>query len=568
MLLQDQLADLITKAVRKAQKKGDLPNLQLPDVVVNRPRHDDQGDFSCALALQIIRDVNNALKAQDAGRMSPIQVAENIVRRLDSADYLGEIEVVKPGFINMYLDPGWLAAQVGVIVEQGADYFTLALGHGESVQVEFVSANPTGPLHFGGARNAAIGDTLARLLEASDYKVQREYYVNDRGTQVDIFGETLWRRYQQLHGIDIDIPEEGYPGAYMIDYARGIQADHGDSLLSLTGEEAIPRFCVLGLAAVAGELATDLGAMRVYFDNWFSENSLYEDGTFAHVNAILRDKGDLYLKDDAVWFSASKYLAKSDRDEVFIRSNGEPGYYASDIAYHYNKFVTRGFDKVIDVWAVDHQNQAARMPAMLKALDVDPDRLTIVLYDLVTLKRGGVEIKLSKRSGEIVTMREVLEEVGADAARYFLLSHSNEARIDFDIELAVAQSSENPAYYIQYGHARVSSILRKAEDIELFYSDADLSLLTHAAELALLDKMLKLPEVVNEAMERLSPHHLPHYALDLAKTFTKFYDACRVLSDDPADEELSKARLQLVQATKIALAHILDLMGMSAPEVM
>jgi arginyl-tRNA synthetase len=567
-MLQTQLANVIYKAARKAQKKGDLPKFELPAVTLNRAKREGQGDFSTALALQIIRQVNNARKAKGERTLSPLQVAEIIARRMEQVDFIGKVEPAKPGFLNLTIDPVWLAAQAGEITKLGAQYFQVELGKGARVQVEFVSANPTGPLHFGGARNAAIGDTLARLLENSGYEVQREYYINDRGTQVDIFGETLWRRYQQLHSIDAAIPADGYPGAYMLDYARTIQAEHGDSLLALSDEEAIPRFRALGLAIVTAELAKDLGMMQVYFDNWFSEQSLYEDGTFEHISAILREQGDLYLKDGAVWFAASKYLPKSERDEVFIRSNGEPGYYASDIAYHYNKFVTRGFDRVIDVWAVDHQNQAARMPAMLKALDIDPARLTVVLYDLVTLKRGGKEVKLSKRSGEIVTMREVLEEVGPDAARYLLLSRSNEARIDFDIDLAVAESSENPVYYVQYAHARVSSILRKAREAGVDFTDADLSLLACPEELALLQKMLQLPEIVAEAVQRLAPHHLPHYALDLAKTFTKFYDACRVLSTDPAELEISRARLTLVRATQIELAYVLGLMGMNAPDVM
>lgn len=567
-MLQDQIIELLYQATRKAQKKGDLPKFELPAITVNRPKHAEQGDWSCALPLQIVRQVNNALKEKGEGRSNPLQIAETIIHRLPPNPILARAEAAKPGFINMFLNPTWLASQTGEIVQQGADYFRLPLGKGGRVQVEFVSANPTGPLHFGGARNAVIGDTIARLLENNGYQVQREYYINDRGTQMNIFAKTLWRRYQQLHGLDVEIPTDGYPGAYMIDYARKIQAEHGDTLLELDEELAIPRFRELGLEAVIAELKEDLAMMRVYFDNWFSEQSLYEDGTFEHVSTLLREQGDLYVKDDAVWFRASRYLPKSDRDEVFIRSNGEPGYYASDIAYHYNKFITRGFDWVINVWAVDHQNQAARMPAMLKALGIDPERLTIVLYDLVTLKRGGQEIKISKRSGEIVTMREVLEEVGADAARYLLLSHSNEARIDFDIELAVAQSNENPVYYVQYAHARVSSILRKAREQGLSWDEADLNLLQEEAELALLNKMLQIPEVVKEAIERLSPHLLPHYALELARTFTKFYDACRVLSSDPADTELSRARLQLVQATQIALAYVLDLMGMSVPEVM
>ncbi len=565
MMIQTQLEDLIQQALKKAQKKGDLPKFPMPPVTVSRPRREGQGDYSSALPLQIVKPVNNALKAQQAGKLSPMQIGEILIKRLPEADFLDRAEVAKPGFINLILSPDWLARQAGVISAEGPAYYHVDLGQGRKVQVEFVSANPTGPLHFGGARNAAIGDALSRLLENSGYQVQREYYVNDRGTQMDTFSLTLWRRYQQLFGLDVDIPADGYPGAYMIEYAKKIQAEYGDSLLDLTEEEVLVRFRELGLKIVLDEMAQDLALMNVVFDTWFSEQSLFDDGTFARVFSILSEQGDLYEKDGAVWFRASKYLG-GDRDEVFVRSNGDPGYFAGDLTYHYHKFIVRGFDWVINVWAVDHQNQAKRLPPSLKAFDIDPDRLTIVLYDLVTLKRGGKEIKISKRSGELITIREVLEEVGADAARYFLLSHSNEARIDFDIDLAVAQSSENPVYYIQYAHARSSSILRKAADAGLSPSDAHLDLLTCTEELALIRKMLQLPEIVVNAAEHLAPHHLPHYALELAKIYTNFYGHCRVI--DPEQRELTEARLMLVQAAKTTLAYVLDLMGMSAPEVM
>jgi arginyl-tRNA synthetase len=566
-MLPDLLADLITRAVAAAQTAGDLPTTPSPAVVVTRPKQADKGDFSCALALQMARPVNDALVAAGKARLTPVQIAETIAARLPEAPCLQRVEVAAPGFVN-FLSPLWLAQQAAEIAGHGAAWFRPALATPARIQVEFVSANPTGPLHFGGARNAAIGDTLARLLAAAGAEVKREYYINDRGAQVDIFAATLWRRYQQLFGLDVSIPTDGYPGAYMIDYARAIQSEHGEGFLPLPEAEAIPIFRRLGLGLVMAELADDLGRMAVFFDTWFSEQSLYDSGTFQRVGDILQRQGDLYEKDGATWFLASRYLPKSDRDEVFIRSNGEPGYYASDIAYHYHKLVTRGFDRVIDVWAVDHQNQAARMPAMMKALGLDPNRLTIVLYDLVTLKRGGVEVKISKRQGEIITMREVLDEVGSDAARFLLLNHSNEARIDFDLDLAVAQSSENPVYYVQYAHARVASILRKAAEQGLDFSRADLTLLVHPAEQMLLAKMLQLPEIIAEAIRFLAPHHLPHYALDLAKTFTAFYDACRVLSSDPADAAITLARLTLVQAFKITLAYLLDLMGMSAPEMM
>ncbi|HID33465.1 MAG TPA: arginine--tRNA ligase [Anaerolineae bacterium] len=567
MMIQTHIEDIIRQALKKAQKKGDLPRFDTPAITVTRPRREGQGDYSTALPLQIVKPVNNALKALGASKRSPMQIGEILIKRLPQADFLDRAELAKPGFINFHLSPVWLAQQAGAIVQQGPEYYKVDLGGGKRAQVEFVSANPTGPLHFGGARNAAIGDTLARLLEHSGYQVQREYYVNDRGTQMVTFAMTLWRRYQQLFGMDVEIPPNGYPGAYMMDYAEKIKAEYGDHLLSLPEEEIPIRFRELGLKIVLDELKNDLALMDVHFDEWFSEQSLYDEGVFARVFAILSEQGDLYEKDGAVWFKASKYIG-GDRDEVFIRSNGEPGYFASDLAYHYHKFILRDFDWVIDVWAVDHQNQAKRLPPSMKAFGVDPERLTIVLYDLVTLKRGGKEVKISKRSGEIITMREVLEEVGADAARYFLLSHSNEARIDFDIDLAVAQSSENPVYYIQYAHARASSILRKAAAAGFAPSDAHLDLLTCPEELALVRKMLQLSEVVLFAIERLSPHHLPHYALDLAKTYTNFYGHCRVISDDPAQKDLTEARLMLVRAAQVTLAYVLGLMGMTAPETM
>jgi arginyl-tRNA synthetase len=565
MMIQTQLEDLVRQALKKAQKKGDLPKFPTPPITVTRPRREGQGDYSSALPLQIVKQVNNALKEKQAGKLAPMQIGEILIKRLPDVDFLDRAEVAKPGFINLTLSPEWLARQAGVISAEGPAYYHVDLGQGRKVQVEFVSANPTGPLHFGGARNAAIGDALSRLLENSGYQVQREYYVNDRGTQMNTFALTLWRRYQQLFGLDVDIPADGYPGAYMIEYANKIKAEHGDSLLTLPEEEIAPRFRELGLKIVLDEMAHDLSLMNVTFDSWFSEQSLFDDGTFARVYAILREQNDLYEKDGAIWFKASKYIG-GDRDEVFVRSNGDPGYFAGDLTYHYHKFIIRGFDWVINVWAVDHQNQAKRLPPSLKAFDIDPDRLTIVLYDLVTLKRGGKEIKISKRSGEIITMREVLEEVGADAARYFLLSHSNEARIDFDIDLAVAQSSENPVYYIQYAHARSASILRKAADSGLAPDDANLNLLTCPEELALIRKMLQLPEIVVNAAEHLAPHHLPHYALDLAKTYTNFYGHCRVI--DPEQKELTEARLMLVQAAKTTLAYVLNLMGMTAPDQM
>jgi len=380
------------------------------------------------------------------------------------------------------------------------------------------------------------------------------------------FGESLYARYAQLLGRDEPMPEDGYMGQYMVEYARRIVEEHGDTFLALPREEAVQKLTDLGLNMVLEELKQDLAALGVRFDNWFSERSLYEDGTFEQVLALLREKGLIYEKEGALWFAATQ--VGGPKDEVLVRSSGEPGYFASDIAYHYNKFVIRGFDWVIDVWAVDHQGHVPRMKAVMKALGVDPDRLTILLYNLVTLKRHGEEVKLSKRAGDIITLREVLDEVGPDPIRFMLLTRSNTAKIDFDLALAVEQSQENPVYYVQYAHTRIAGILRKARaEGWTVGEEGDLSLLTHPSEQALLKKVLDLPDLLITVAERLEPHHLTYYAQELATHFHAFYRDCRVI--DPEAPELTQARLRLVAAVKLIFAHLLeDILGMTAPEVM
>ncbi len=554
-LLRDDIVALLAAALRKAQKKGDLPKFDPPAVAVEHPKDASFGDYSSNVAMQSAR----------LARMAPVKIAAAILRHLPQVDYLAGAEVVHPGFINIHLNESWLARQVAVVRRAGPTWGNLDKGQGRRVQVEYVSANPTGPLHFGGARNAVLGDTLANLLAAAGYRVQREYYVNDAGLQIRKFGESLLARYAQALGRDVPLPEEGYHGAYLQEWAAELVRADGEHYLQMPRAEAITALTEWGVQRTLRDMERDLGQLGVRFDRWFSEKSLYEDGAFGEVMNILRGRGLLREKDGAVWFTAT--ALGGSKDEVIIRSNGTPGYFASDIAYHYDKFVRRGFDWVIDVWAVDHQGHVPRMKTALQALEIDPARLTVVLYDLVKLLRNGKEVKLSKRAGDMVTLAEVVSEVGKDAVRFMLLTRSNEATIDFDLALAVQESSENPVYYVQYAYARIASIFRKAaENGWQIDVEADLSLLVHPAELRLVRRLLMLPEVIDLTVARLQPHHLTYYARDLAAEFHQFYRDCQVL--DRQNEALSQSRLQLAAAAKEVLGRVLALMGMNAPERM
>ena len=552
-MVKDEIVKLIQEAIEAAQREGDLPPFAIPEVPMEHPQRAEYGDYATSLPLKLARGAH----------MAPIKIAEAIARHIPSAEFLARVEPAPPGFVNFTLSDEWLAQQVEAILAAGEAYGNTDLGKGKRVQVEFVSANPTGPLTVGSGRNAVIGDTLANVLSAAGYDVQREYYINDRGTQVELFNETLYARYAQALGVDEEIPERGYRGAYMVEMGREIAAEEGDRFLKMPKAEAIAAIGEIGLKKILQGIKDDLEAMGIHYDNWFSERSLY-NGAFDKVMAILRQGGYIVEREGAIWFASTEL--GEDKDNVLVRSDGEPGYFASDIAYHYNKFVERGFDWVIDVWGADHQGHVPRMKAMMRALGLDPERLTLIIYQLVTLKRGGEVVRLSKRTGDIVTLREVLDEVGSDAVRFFLLSRSAESQMDFDLELAKEQSAENPVYYVQYAHARIASILRYAGDLD--YSDGDVSLLRSEPELTLIRKMLLLPEIVELAATSLAPHHLTYYAQDLASAFHCFYRDCRVVSSDPADAELTKARLKLVLAAKIVLAKTLKLMGMSAPERM
>ncbi len=555
--IRESVIALIRAGFVAAQESGALPGFEVPPVTVERPRQEGHGDYATAAAMQVAR----------LARMAPVRIAEAVAQHLPEAPYISSVEVAAPGFMNLTLSDRWLAAQVEPVIQEGAAFGAADLGKGKRVQVEYGSANPTGPLHVGFARNVVLGDALANLLAAAGYEVQREYYVNDAGTQMRLFGESLYARYAQALGMDVPVPENGYRGYYVTEWGREVAAAEGRRFLDLPYDEAVAALADYGLREkVLQSVRRDIETLGISYDRWFSERGLYEDGSFQESMDILRRGGFVTEGEGAVWFAATKL--GGEKDEVLIRSSGLPGYFASDIAYHYNKFVKRGFEQVIDVWGADHQGHVPRMNEMMTALGLDPKRLHILIYQLVTLKRGGEIIRLSKRTGDIITLRELLEEVSPDAVRYFLLSRSPDSQMDFDLDLAVKQSDENPVFYVQYAHARVCSVMRLAEASGLDYERADLSLLSHPSEMALIRQMLQLPEVIHDAAVDLAPHRLAYYTYDLARAFHAFYRDCRIVSSLSEDVELTKARLRLAVAVRIALANALRVMGMSAPERM
>ncbi|MEW6232092.1 MAG: arginine--tRNA ligase [Chloroflexota bacterium] len=553
-MVKDEIAKLLAQAINLAQQKGDLPPFEPPTITVERPKEEVHGDYACSAALKLAK----------AAKMPPLAIARAVVANLAPADFVGKAEVAPPGFINITLSQKWLAQQVESIIAQGDSFGHLDLGKGKKAQVEFVSANPTGPLHLGNARGAALGDALAHVLAAAGYQVSREYYVNDRGTQVQTLGRSVFVRYRQLLGQDIPLPLDCYPGQYVIDIAREIAEKEGDRYLKMEQAQAEEALVDLAVAWVVRDIRRTVEKLGVNYDVWFSEKSLYADHYVEDTIAMLKAKGFTAEKDGALWFVAT--TLGEDKDNVLVRSNEEPTYYTSDIAYHRNKFLDRGFDLVIDVWGSTHHGHIPRMKAAMQALGLDPERLQIVLYQFVRFVHGEKILSMGKRKGQFITLENIIDAVGADATRFFLITRSADSHLDFDLELAKKQSNENPVYYVQYAHARISSILRYAGDLD--YRDGDVGLLTSPPEQALIRQMLLLPETVETAATHFEPHHLPHYAMELASAFHSFYKECRVVSSDPSDLPLTKARLKLVQAARIVLANSLRMMGISAPEQM
>lgn len=552
-MVKQTLADNLKNAILAAQESGEIAFSTMPDIQIERPQDPAHGDFASGIALRLARSVN----------MNPLQLAHVIVRRLATMPEIASVSVAAPGFINFVLDGDWLKGLVTTILSSPESYGNLQVGQGAKTQVEFVSANPTGPLHVGHGRGAVLGSTLANALEAAGYDVDREYYLNDMGNQIRTFARSLRARYLQVLGVKVEMPSDGYMGDYVLELARSIVESHGTHFRDLPEEQSITAIGDLGTSLLTDGIRDDLKQLNVEFDVWFSEKSLHESGEYDRSLMLLREGGYVVERDDAVWFESS--ILGEDKDNVLVRGDGSPTYFASDIAYHYDKFVRRGYDRVIDVWGADHQGHIPRMKAVVRTFGVDPDRLTVITCQLVTLRRGREVVRASKRSGDVVSLRELVDEVGADACRYNFLSRSAASQMDFDIELAKTQSADNPVYYVQYAHARIASILKGAAERGATQEGADISLLKDEAEMSLLRILLRLPEVVDEVARTLEPHHLTYYAQELATAFHAFYKQCRVLTDDV---DMTRARLALVLAAKAVLARTLTLMGVSAPEQM
>ncbi|UCE97229.1 MAG: arginine--tRNA ligase [Dehalococcoidia bacterium] len=550
---KQRIINYLQQAAIQAQESGTLPKVPLPIISVERPQNPQHGDYATSFPLKLTR----------AAGIEPLAIADIITKLIPQNSDIAAVEVAPPGFINFTFSNKWLTHQVNNILSAGQNYGNIEIGDGKRIQIEFVSVNPTGPLHVGHGRGAILGSTLANVLNIAGFFVETEYYINDTGNQIDAFKRSLFSRYQQSLNIDTEMPAEGYFGNYMIELAKEIKNENGNNFIKLPRIEAESKVGAIGLTKMINRIQKDLKLLKVDFDVWFSEKSLFDNGQYNKVISMLKKGGHLAEKESAVWFVST--VLGEDKDNVVIRSDGSATYFATDIAYHYNKFIDRRFDRVIDIWGADHQGHVSRMKAVVTTLGIDPERLEVIISQMVTLRRGGELVRISKRSGDIITLREVVEEVGADACRFFFLARSADSQMDFDLELAKKESQDNPVYYIQYAHARIASILSLAKQKKINYNNGDVSLLVDEAESSLVRKMLMLPEIIEMVVNTLEPHHLTYYAQDLATAFHSFYKQCRVVSND---EPLCKARLKLVAAAKLALAKTLHLMGMTAPETM
>ena len=550
-LLIETIQQLVSQALETARQGGTLQLETMPEIQVERPGNSDHGDFATNLPLRLAR----------ATRINPLELAQSLAAHIATGDVIDRVEAAPPGFINFYLNESWLQQQVETVRQAGNQFGNVESGQGQKVMVEFVSVNPTGPVHVGHTRGAVLGSALANVLEAAGYDVTREYYVNDAGNQMQLFYRSVLAAYKKTLGHEAEMPEKGYEGEYIFDLAKEIAESEGTQFLDQDEEQALKEIGDIGREKMVESIKEDLAGIGVEFDNWFSERTLFESGEYDTTIGLLRDNDYLSERDGATWFNST--MLGDDKDNVVVRSNGEPTYFASDIAYHYNKFIKRGFETVVDIWGADHQGHVPRMKSAVEALGIDRNRLTVLVSQLVTLGE-----RMSKRKGNFVTLKELVDEVGVDACRFFFLARTPSTQMDFDLELAKKESSENPVYYVQYAHARNASILNLARERNIDWSGGDVSLLTHPAELELIRAMLQLPELVDQMAKALEPHHLPHYATELANSFHNFYENCRVVSSNEEDNSMTAARLKLVESAQIVFHRALDLMGMTAPKRM
>ena len=554
-MIREALVSALAEAAATAAPALGLDPAALPVPELERPHQRDLGDWATNLALVL---------APKAGR-PPREVAEAVVAAFPSTPAVEALEVAGPGFINIRLRPIWLHDVLRNILESGDAYGLRQIPRDRRVQVEFVSANPTGPLHVGHARNTVLGDAIASVLEADGYGVEREYYWNDTGTQMELLGESVEARYLTRFGVAAEVPEAGYQGEYVDDVAAQIAAAEGDRFVHVAPDARRAWFVEESRRRMIEWIRGTLDRFGVHFDSWFSEATLEESGAIDEAVKLLREGGFAYDAEGAVWFRSSAF--GDDKDRVLIRGTGAPTYFAKDVAYLRNKF-GRGFDRLVYVWGADHHGDVVRVRGAAEALGYDPAALQFVLYQFVSLYRAGQPVKMSKRAGDLITLDELLDEVGPDAARYTLLARSSDSAIDFDIETVTRQTMDNPVFYVQYAHARIASLLRVAEDRGVVLPDwrsVDLDVLAEPAELDLLRALSELPETVAAAAESLTPHRLARYTEEVAASFHRFYNECRVIGDDAAR---THARLWLSFAAKQVVGTALRLLGVHAPESM
>ncbi|MCR4780621.1 MAG: arginine--tRNA ligase [Ruminiclostridium sp.] len=553
---RNEVRETVMNALGRLTAEGKLPAEPLPPFTVEQPADSSHGDFSC----------NAALVSAKTFRRNPRETAGLIAEAAILDGTLFErVEVAGPGFINFFIKPLWFGETVETVLAQGDRYGRTELGQGKRVLVEFVSANPTGPMHIGNARGGAIGDCLASLLDYAGYKTEREFYINDAGNQVGKFGLSLDIRYKQLFGSTEEMPEDSYHGQDIIDHAKAFADIHGDKYMNVSEEERRKALVDYALPINIKALETDLLKYRIKYDTWFRESSLHESGKVAEVIEMLKAKGVTYEQDGALWFRATDF--GDDQDRVLVRANGVPTYFVPDIAYHYNKLVTRGFDKAIDILGADHHGYIARMKAAMTALGVDADKLDIVIMQMVRLVRGGETVKLSKRSGKAITLSTLLDEIPMDAARFFFNLRNPDTHFDFDLDLAIKESSENPVFYVQYAHARICRLIEKlaGEGVVLGGVSAEKLTYTDEEELAVIRQLAVLPDTVNDAAKAYDPSKITRYCYDLAQLFHKFYDNCRIMGEE---ESVVLSRLALCTAVKTVIKNLLDLLKVEAPEKM
>lgn len=552
MNIKEILAQAIYNAVKKAQTAGKLGVGEVALPALEVPPNKEFGDFSTNFAMQSARVL----------KCNPRIIAQAIIDNLDCV-YVDRMEIAGPGFLNFYLKRDWLYVMLGDIIKAGNGYGNLPRRNEGRIQVEFVSANPTGPLHVGHGRGAAYGSSLCNLLEAAGYDVQREYYINDAGNQMNGLANSVDLRYREILGEKIDEEELVYHGYDIVETAQRIVDNYGDKFLELSQDERRKEFLTLAYKEKLAAVREDLAKFNVTYDEWFSEKTLHEAGAIKAACDFLKERGYMYEKDGALWLNATKH--GDDKDRVVIRDNGIPTYFAADIAYHKNKF-ERGFKHIINIWGADHHGYVARMKAAVGALGYEPDQLEVLLLQMVSLYRNGEHVVLSKRAGNTITLNELVEEVGVDATRFFFVMRSIDSQLDFDLGLAVSESNENPVYYIQYAHARICSIFRQIKEAGITVeSDPDLSLLTDPTEVALIKKLGDYQDLIASAAEDRAVHRVAGYIHELAGAFHSFYNGCRILG---VDGNVQQARMALVGAVKHVLEHGLKILGVSAPEHM